>query len=218
MTSRHRYGNILSFVDFLFILLLTYITIVILMLMIVNPEKIKRTGVDPKADYQIVMMWDDESDDDVDLWVRDPYGNLVSFVMKSAGQMFLDKDDLGQINDTVHLSNGQRVVTYINREVVSIRGWIPDTTGEYTVNVHLYRHHEAYPQTVTIELIRVNPYAVLLRRTVTLSRQGEEITVFNFILGSHGAVTSSNEMPHRFVTSKLRSVLEQFVGPEGARN
>ena len=69
-------GGYLAFVDFLFILLLAFISMFILALLLINPVA-KKSEVERKAEYIIVLEWDKHSDDDVDLWVQDPEGKIV---------------------------------------------------------------------------------------------------------------------------------------------
>ena len=58
-----------------------------------------------KAEYIITVDWDDSLEDDVDLWVKDPNGEIVSYLKKDAGWLHLDRDDRGVINDTVIIDN-----------------------------------------------------------------------------------------------------------------
>ena len=124
----------LAFVDFLFILLLAFISMFILALLLINPVP-KKSEIERKAEYIITLEWDDKSHDDIDIWIEDPVNNILSFRNKAAGLMHLDKDDLGQINDVIYLPDGTQQVIELNREVVTFRGWIK---GEYVVNVHMY--------------------------------------------------------------------------------
>ena len=50
-----------------------------------------------KAEYIITVDWDDSLEDDVDLWVRDPNGEIVSYLQKDAGWLHLDRDDRGVV-------------------------------------------------------------------------------------------------------------------------
>ena len=81
-------GGYLAFVDFLFILLLAFISMFILALLLINPIP-KKSDVVRKAEYIITLEWDDKSLDDVDIWVQDPVNNILSFRNKVAGLMHL---------------------------------------------------------------------------------------------------------------------------------
>ena len=52
--------------------------------------------------------------DDIDLWVKAPDGNTVSFVRKEAGLMNLEKDDLGISNDFTIDEYGQKQFVYVD--------------------------------------------------------------------------------------------------------
>ena len=52
---------------------------------LINPVA-KKGDVIKKAEYMIVLEWNHEYNDDVDLWVKDPAGNVVSFLQKSKGR------------------------------------------------------------------------------------------------------------------------------------
>ena len=79
----------LAFVDFLFILLLAFISMFILALMLINPIP-KKSEIERKAEYIVTLEWDDKSKDDIDIWIEDPVKNLLSFKNKVAGLMHLD--------------------------------------------------------------------------------------------------------------------------------
>ena len=54
-----------------------------------------KTGIiDPKAEYILTITWEDNSPDDIDVWVEDPEGQLVYFRAAEAGLLHLDRDDL----------------------------------------------------------------------------------------------------------------------------
>ena len=133
-----KYQSNLAFVDFLFILLLAFISMFILALILINPVT-KKSEVERKAEFLITLEWDKESRDDVDIWVEDPLGKVVSFRNKTVDVMHLDKDDLGQINDTIRFPDGSTQVIHLNREVVTLRGWVE---GEYTINAHMYNKRD----------------------------------------------------------------------------
>ncbi|MEK9785426.1 MAG: hypothetical protein VW546_05410 [Gammaproteobacteria bacterium] len=110
------------FVDLLFNALLGFTLLFFVTLVYFNPEA--RTGkVNLKAEYIISVTWPENRTDDIDLWVRDPLGKVVSYIEKDAGWLHLDRDDQGSVNDTV-LIDGQEVIYPINQELVTLRGLI----------------------------------------------------------------------------------------------
>ena len=201
-----KYQSNLAFVDFLFILLLAFISMFILALILINPVT-KNSEVERKAEFLITLEWDKESRDDVDIWVEDPLGKVVSFRNKTVDVMHLDKDDLGQINDTIRFPDGSTQVIHLNREVVTLRGWVE---GEYTINAHMYnkrdRSHPSdansygHPTNVKVEMLRINPYKILFEEKFTLTHRGEEVTIRRVTLNKEGEIIATNKREKSFVT------------------
>ena len=191
MQQIRRFHNNLAFVDFLFILLLAFISMLILALLLINPVT-KKSEVERKAEYIIVLEWDNDSQDDVDLWVRNPLKKHVSFKNKVEGLMHLDKDDLGRINDTLVLPDGTRQVILLNREVVSLRGW---HEGEYVINVHMFNKRTTIPTNITVQMIKINPYKILFEEKIVLIERGEEMTIRRITLGRLGDIIDTNKDP-----------------------
>ena len=190
-------GGYLAFVDFLFILLLAFISMFILALLLINPVP-KKSDIERKAEYIITLEWDDKSHDDVDIWIEDPVSNLLSFRNRVAGLMHLDKDDLGQINDIIYLPDGTRQVIELNREVATLRGWIK---GEYVVNVHLYTKRSEGNASVKVTMLRINPYKLLWEQNVSLTHQGQELTIRRFTLNQEGYIVKTNTIEKFFINS-----------------
>ena len=216
-----KYQSNLAFVDFLFILLLAFISMFILALILINPVT-KKSEVERKAEFLITLEWDKESRDDVDIWVEDPLGKVVSFRNKTVDVMHLDKDDLGQINDTIRFPDGTTQIIYLNREVVTLRGWV---AGEYTINAHMYNKRDistptggpmaiefqgptpthgavrsGKPTEVRVEMLRINPYKILFKERFTLSKRGEEVTVRRVTLNKDGDIVATNKRERSFIT------------------
>lgn len=190
-----KYSSNLAFVDFLFILLLAFISMFILALILINPIT-KKSEVERKAEFLITLEWSEKSDDDVDLWVEDSLGNIVSFTNTTAGLMYLDKDDLGTSNDTIYLPDGTEQIIYLNREVIALRGWVE---GEYIINTHVYSKRGPNPIEVKIEMLRLNPYKILFKENFILRKRGEEITVRRVTLDKDGHLVSTNKLQKSFV-------------------
>ena len=190
-----KYSSNLAFVDFLFILLLAFISMFILALILINPIT-KKSEVERKAEFLIILEWSEKSDDDVDLWVQDSLGNIVSFTNTTAGLMYLDKDDLGTSNDTIYLPDGTEQIIYLNREVIALRGWVE---GEYIINTHVYSKRGPNPIEVRIEMLRLNPYKILFKENFILRKRGEEITVRRVTLDKDGHLVSTNKLQKSFV-------------------
>ena len=203
-----QYSSNLAFIDFLFILLLAFISMFILALILINPIT-KKSEVERRAEFLIVLEWDKNSADDVDIWVEDPSGQVLSFRNKTIGVMHLDKDDLGHQNDVIHLPDGTSQIIYLNREVVTLRGWLP---GEYIINTHMYAKRDDWgeenpnrptPTQIKVEMLRINPYKILFEDNFTLQNRGEETTVRRITLNKEGQIIDTNKLNKSFVTLSL---------------
>ena len=184
-----RYVSNVAFTDLLFNIVVGLAFLFLLAFILMNPVA-KEKDVEEKSDFIIVMTWDDESGDDIDLWVRDPQGNIVSFRNRGVGIMHLDRDDLGLSNDKVQGPDGKIVYVYRNKEVVSLRGY---SKGTYLVNAHVYnkkpwKDGKQHRSNIKIELIKLNPYNEVAQAEFVAIGRGQEFTAFHFTLDDEGEV------------------------------
>jgi len=88
-------------------MLLAFTALFVLAFSMVNENKDRsKSNVEVKAEYIITMIWPDDMDNDIDIYVEDPLGNLCFFRRREEGLMHLDRDDLGFKNDTVETPSG----------------------------------------------------------------------------------------------------------------
>ena len=174
------------FTDLLFNILLAFTFLFFIIILFINPIT-KFGNINMKAEYIITVDWKDSLPDDIDLWVKDPNGEIVSYLKKDAGWLHLDRDDQGIINDKVNI-DGKEVIYSINREVVTLRGIIP---GIYTVNLYMYDNKSNNPVEAKITIEKVNPTLKLVFfDTVSLQNKDVELTILKFRLDSGGKFTS----------------------------
>ena len=197
------YHSNTSFLDILFNTLVGFVLLFIIAFLLISPVK-KKKEIEQKAEYVVTVTWPGDMSDDIDSWLEDPTGKVLYFRKKEVGLMHLDRDDLGNLNDT-QLVPGVGLVNYpYNREITTIRGIMP---GEYVFNVHLYRKvskDSSIPVTVILE--KLNPHVKLLySKTVTLSDFWEEKTIIRFVLDVDGEITESF-----FI---YKSLVEKVIGP-----
>jgi len=193
--STRRRSTSDPFTDLLFNALLGFTFLFLIAIMFMNPVA-KKGIIDPKAEYIITISWPDNSPDDVDTWVEDPNGNLIWFRNREAGLVHLDRDDRGQINDTITV-NGEKIQNPLNQEVVTIRGVVP---GEYVVNVHYYATETEQPIPVTVKVSKVNPaLEIVYYGDTLLERKGDEKTAVRFVIDKSGAVTEINHLSKSLV-------------------
>ena len=189
MAHDPRYVSNVAFTDLLFNIVVGLAFLFLLAFILMNPIA-KEKDVEEKSDFIIVMTWDDESGDDIDLWVRDPGGRIVSFRNRGIGFMHLDRDDLGLSNDKVQGADGKIIYVYRNKEVVSLRGF---NEGKYTVNAHVYnkkpwKDKKMRRSNIKIELIKLNPYSEVAQAEFIAIGRGQEFTAFHFTLNADGEV------------------------------
>ena len=180
-----RPNNFDPFTDLLFNILLGFTFLFFITILFINPIS-KLGNVNLKAEYIITVDWQDNLPDDVDIWVQDPNGEIVSYLKKDAGWLHLDRDDQGIINDVVIINN-KEVIYPINREVVTLRGIIP---GEYIVNLYLYEHKSKEPVEAKIIIEKVNPSLKLVYfNNTVLETKDTELTIARFNLYAKGDFT-----------------------------
>lgn len=182
-------GSDTVFRDVIFLALAGFVAMVLLLLPHLNPPGTAEEGTPAPGNVIVELNWPKELDTDVDLWVEAPGDNPVGYSNKGGLIFNLLRDDLG----------GQSDVTDINYEVSYSRG-VP--TGEYTVNVHLYRDMSGtLPIPVTLAVsVKPNPQVAAKRILTTkleLQHQGQEITAFRFSLDKDGNLVagSVHELP-----------------------
>tara|TARA_B100000945_G_C20375823_1_gene594511 strand:+ start:252 stop:1001 length:750 start_codon:yes stop_codon:yes gene_type:complete len=205
MQSHDKYKSTIGFIDILFNILVGFAFLFIVAFLLIKPEA-KREDFDRKAEFIIIMEWDSERQDDIDLYVEDPSKTVVHFRNARANFMHLDKDDLGKRNDTI-MVNGVEKIVKINREVVTIRGVVP---GEYLVNVHYYSDYSEHgnlargqmpPLEVKVTVHKVNPYSEVWQGTKPFTKKGQEETFIRFTMDKKGNV----KQPFRFLKKRLVS-------------
>jgi hypothetical protein len=187
------------FTDLLFNALLGFTLLFFIAIAMVNPES-KRGVIDPKAEFIISATWPDQLPDDIDLWVEDPHGEIVSYLQRDAGWMHLDRDDRGEINDKVVI-DGKEVVYPINQEIVTIRGAIP---GEYTVNLYYYRAGQTGGVPVTLKVERVNPeFRLVFVDQITLEAEDVEVTAVRFTVTRNRELVGVNRLQRTLTPYQL---------------
>ena len=216
MDSNDRFKSSLGFIDLLFNILLGFAFLFIVAFLLIKPEA-KKKDFDRRAEFVIILEWNHDAADDLDLYVQDPMGDRVSFRLPRINYMHLDKDDLGKANDTIVNADGSRSTVMINREVVTIRGISP---GEFIINAHYYSTREYSGKsvemgvtrvsadkpktelTVKVELHRVTPYTILWTGEKKFTHKGQEETFLRFRIDKDGKLI----LPFRFEE-------KQFVTP-----
>tara|TARA_R100000329_G_scaffold147269_1_gene134733 strand:- start:620 stop:1213 length:594 start_codon:yes stop_codon:yes gene_type:complete len=192
-----KFFSFRPFIDVLFCCLLMLVAILFLL----KTEEEKTKSRPPNVIYEVVLTWDGESNDDLDIYVQSASGHTVSFNNREGGQgslISLDHDALGKSRNN-SLANGQEgtVVNY-NEEVVSFRGI---TAGENIVTVHVYSKRDDAPIKGTIKLIKIKPFKEIVVKEKMFESTGQEKTAFRFKTDALGNVLEVNELPAQLVNS-----------------
>lgn len=206
--SRHRiYYNNTSFLDLLFNTLVGFVLLFIIAFLSINPSN-KDADIKTKAEFVITVTWNVNSKDDVDTWLQDPAGNVLHFRQRDIGLAHLDRDDLGLINDTITLKDGRVVEFPHNQELTTIRGFV---TGEWVLNVHMYKKRDPNPTLVEVRMDKLNPRVrTVLYKKIMMNQTWEEVTVTRFVMSEQGDIISLDDLPKKLL--KQASSRSNIVG------
>lgn len=221
--DRPQYDNGIAFLDLLFNQLLSFALLFLLALLMVKPPTTSDASVKLRAEFVMTMIWPDGALDDIDLWVMLPDGRKVNFRAKDVDFVTLDRDDLGGINDIYTGADGQRQLSMMNREMVTIRAIVP---GRYVVAAHVYAVRDKVtdpvdlnrvwtpapplPYAATLEVMKLNPRSVeVLRSTVQLAERGQEAVFAAFDVDHEGNVTAVELNPSQY---QIVDLVPQFGG------
>ena len=183
------------FRDMTMLALSGFVIIVLLLLPWLNIVAQDEATKEPSGSVIVEVLWPDDRNVDVDLWVKSPDDAAVGFSNMAGYYFNLLRDDLGVYKDP----------TPINYEVAYSRGINP---GEHIVNLHLYREDiSAFnPFEAKVVVTVVNPTTKvrqqLLESSVLLDEIGKELTIFRFELDEDGNLNKES-LNNKFV--QLRS-------------
>jgi len=192
MTIR-RFFSFRPFIDVLFCCLLMLVAILFLLKI---EDRINMRP--PNVLYEVILTWEGESNDDLDLYVQAASGHIVSFNNREGGQgslISLDHDALGKVRNNT-LPDQEGVIVNYNEEVVSFRGV---TEGENIVTVHVYLKRDADPIKATIKLIKIKPFREVVIKERVFEVTGDEKIAFRFKTNKNGEIIDINELPTNLV-------------------
>ena len=173
--------------------------VAILFLLKTEEEQVKTRP--PNVIYEVILTWDGESEDDLDIYVQAASGHTVAFNNREGGEgslISLDHDALGKRRNNSLESGVQGTVVSFNEEIVSFRGVVE---GENIVTVHVYAKRDDKPIKATIKLIKIKPYKEIVTREKEFTITGEERTAFRFKTDKDGNILDINELPANLVRS-----------------
>lgn len=179
------------FRDVIMLALAGFVTLVMLIIPHINPVAVAEDSAPSAGNMTVELIWPEKINADMDLWVMAPKGRPVGYSHKSGHIFNLLRDDLGSHSD----------MTELNYEFAYSRG-APE--GEYVVNVHAYRNiNKEYPIPVTVVVSLKKPKQKTTKQILMAKRemsfQGEELTVFRFLLNEDAELikASVNDVPKK---------------------
>lgn len=161
--------------------LCVFILFVGLILLLVNPPQSETIDeLRSPGSVMVEIVWDNERNVDMDLWVRAPNDTPVGYSAKEGKVFNLLRDDLGLQND----------VSGLNYENAISRGI---AAGEYVVNLHHFNAHDGkgpinVQVVVSIKKDAQSSVRQILAREMKSVQVGKEVTVFRFKLDKDGVL------------------------------
>ena len=170
-------------------------------LFLLKTEEEKTKSRPPNVIYEIILTWDGNSEDDLDIYVQSASGHKVSFNRREGGQgslISLDHDALGKRTNNSLVEGQEGTVVSFNEEVVSFRGV---TAGENIVTVHVYSKRDDLPIKAKIKLIKIKTFKEIVVRERVFEATGQEKTAFRFRTDKGGNILDINELPANLVNN-----------------
>ena len=186
-----KFFSFRPFIDVLFCCLLMLVAILFLL----KSEEQKTKTRPPNVLYEVVLTWDGNSEDDLDLYVRAASGHTGSFNNREGGQgsvISLDHDALGKRRNNSLAQGVEGTVVDFNEEIVSFRGV---TGGDNIVNVHVYSKRDEEPTKATIKLIRIKPFKEVVVKEKEFVATGDQKTAFRLTTNKDGDIIDISELP-----------------------
>ena len=181
------------FRDMTMLALSGFVIIVLLLLPWLNIVAQDEATKEPSGSVIVEVLWPDDRNVDVDLWVKSPDDAAVGFSNMAGYYFNLLRDDRGTQFDT----------TPINYEISYSRGI---AAGEYQANLHLYATDGGPPINAKVIISVVEPdqraRTAIIKKDVTLKKFNEEITVARWTLSNKGKLKTNSV--HALKKSLLR--------------
>lgn len=164
--------------------------------MITAAQKKEDQSLKRDVEYFIRIEWQGDSDNDVDMWLQDPTGDMIGYKDKQRNHMYLERDNLG--NDA-----NLKVPGHINEEVISLLKAVP---GWYTLNLHWFeRRTDNRNPEISYSIIKMKPtMQTIANGTAALKYKGQELTVLRFRMNKNGDIDQTDTLvQNMFILKKL---------------
>lgn len=189
---RHNHNPFAVMSDILALVVMSSLMMVAMLILVAHTESVKHEGIKPDAQYLVTLTWDDKRDVDLDLWMKDPAGNIIYYGNRDDVNVSLDRDSRGFLTNRSIDKDGHEVISP-NEEVISIRAKM---LGEFLAAVGYYSG-DGKPITFKVQIMKVNPnYTVVFNKEFTLNNPRAAINVVDFTINQDGSV-SINMLPDK---------------------
>jgi hypothetical protein len=194
-----KYANNLAFLDTLFNLLMAFAFLFLASYMLIHkPKPEADAGVKLSAEYIITITWDNNSLEDIDLFMLLPNKKQVYYGSKDIDYVTLDRDDRGAYGDIItNEKTGERELLKLNKEMMTIRAIRP---GRYVVNAFLYgtfgeienfKSNTTLPLTAKVTLTKLNPLVKEVSSVeFQLTKLGDQYTALSFEIDDSGNIVN----------------------------
>jgi hypothetical protein len=148
---------------------------------IIERASFRPSSVTTYGQYAVTMT--SKTADDIDLFVRDPRGDIAWFGSLQAGALSLEHDTIPGTTDPA--PDGVHETTIVRESA----------PGEYTANAFVYEGDR--PARVTVELWDLRGFAkhVVYARTFDVDYRGQQVTAFRWRLDGRGNMAGHNLLP-----------------------
>jgi hypothetical protein len=148
---------------------------------IIERASFQQPSVTTYGQYAVTMT--SKTPDDIDLYVRDPKGDIGYYASLQSGALSLEHDTIPGVTDPLRAGE---------HELMVIR---ESAAGEYVANALFY--NGTVPARVTVELwdLRGMHKHVILTRTFEVREAGQQVTAFRWRLTAKGRYAGHNLLP-----------------------
>lgn len=131
---KRNYSNNGSMLDLFLLLALGFVVLFVLAFILIKPVDPKKKDIELEEQLLVKLEWQDDMPNDLDLWLKTPTNEIISFRRKEGTSAVLERDDLGDDVSWVNV-NGREERVLDNTEVLRIKQL---TDGDYYITVHHY--------------------------------------------------------------------------------
>jgi hypothetical protein len=159
---------------------------------IIERASFQRPSVTTFGQYAVTMT--SKTSDDIDLFVRDPQGDIAWFGSLQAGPLSLEHDTIPGVTDPV--AAGEHELTVIRES----------HAGEYIANALVYAGNKRAVVTVELWDLRGWHKRMVYSRSFVVSQVGEQATAFRWQLNAAGDYMGHSLLPADLVRqTRLRT-------------